>query len=238
MPPAQPNIDNREIHYFEHHAEDWWQRKGSLKALHDINPLRLDYINARTRLDGREILDVGCGGGILSEALAKSGGRVIGIDLADSALSAARAHREVSGLSIEYRQATVESIAAESPGRFDVITCMELLEHVPDPRSILGACERLVKPNGSIFLSTINRTWLAKLMVIFVAEYVLRIVEKGTHHYRKFIRPREIGEWAGKTGLVIHDCTGFLYLPFLGRTYFTRFAPMNYMMHLKKPNSS
>ena len=234
MPPAARNIDDREIRYFENHAADWWQRKGSLKALHDINPLRLNYIRKRADIRGRKILDVGCGGGILSEALAKYGGRVTGIDLAPSALSAARAHREVSGLSVDYRQTTAESLADELPGQFDVVVCMELLEHVPDPRSILAACERLAATGGDIFFSTINRTWLARLMVIFVAEYVLHIVEKGTHHYQKFIRPQEIRDWAGETGLDVCDCSGFLYLPFMGRAYLTRSAPMNYMMHLRK----
>lgn len=238
MAPAAPNIDDREIRYFEHHVTDWWQRKGRLKALHDINPLRLDYICARTGIVGKDILDVGCGGGILSEALAKSGGRVTGIDLAPSALAAARAHREVSGLSIDYRQTSVESIAAQSPEGFDIIVCMELLEHVPDPRSILEASGRLAKPHGSIFLATINRTWLAGLMVIFMAEYVLPIVKKGTHHYRKFIRPRQLVEWADETGLSVSDCSGFLYLPFLGRACLTRSTPMNYMMHLKKSGLS
>lgn len=234
MPSAEKNIDDNEIRYFEHHAGDWWQRKGSLKALHDINPLRLSYVAARTDIRGREILDVGCGGGILSEALAKSGGHVTGIDLAPSALAAARAHQEVSGLSIDYRETSAETLALEMPERFDVIVCMELLEHVPDPGSVLAACQRLARPGGDIFLSTISRTWLARLMVIFIAEYVLGIVEKGTHHYHKFIRPRELEKRACEAGLEACDVSGFLYLPFMGRGYLTRSAPMNYMMHLHK----
>lgn len=234
MAPAEKNIDDNEIRYFEHHAADWWQRKGSLKALHDINPLRLQYVSDRADIRGREVLDIGCGGGILSEALAAAGGRVTGIDLAPSALSAARAHREISGLSIDYRETSAETLALEMPERFDIIVCMELLEHVPDPGSILAACQRLARPGGDIFLSTINRTWLSALMVIFIAEYVLRIVEKGTHHYHKFIRPRELERWACEAGLQVCGCSGFLYLPFMGRAYLTRSAPMNYMMHLHK----
>ena len=236
MPPAARNIDDREVSYFEHHAADWWQPKGNLKALHDINPLRLSYVADRAELSGKAILDIGCGGGILSEALAASGGQVTGIDLASSALSAARAHQEISGLSIDYRHTTAESLADEAPAQFDVIVCMELLEHVPDPRSILSASRRLAKPGGDIFFSTINRTWLARLLVIFVAESVLKIVEKGTHHYQKFIKPRQLAAWAKETNLSVSDCSGFLYLPFTGRAYLTKSAPMNYMMHLRKPN--
>jgi len=241
MPPAAPkwrdgpNLDEREIRFFNHHEKDWWERKGRLKALHDINPLRRDYVAARAgAVAGREILDVGCGGGLLSEALAAWGGRVMGIDLSGSALAAARAHRENSGLSIDYRQAAAEALAVEMPGCFDIIVCMELLEHVPEPRSILTACERLAKPGGNIFVATINRTWLARLLVIFMAEYILHVVEKGTHHYHRFIQPRQLAEWADASGLTVCDCSGFLYLPLAGRAYLTRFAPMNYLMHLKK----
>ena len=228
------NIDKREIRYFEHHGADWWAQGGSLKALHDINPLRLGYVADRAALSGRQVLDVGCGGGILSEALARAGARVTAIDQAVSALSAARSHRDDAGLDIDYRQTTAEALAGEMPGRFDGIVCMELLEHVPEPRSILSACRNLAKPGGDIFLSTINRTWLSGLLVVFLAERVLRIVEKGTHHYRQLIPPRDLARWAQDAGLEVRDCSGFLYLPFLGRAFLTRAKPMNYLMHLGK----
>jgi 2-polyprenyl-6-hydroxyphenyl methylase/3-demethylubiquinone-9 3-methyltransferase len=230
---SSENIDEREVSCFEHHGNDWWEPEGTLKALHDINPLRLSYVADRCRLEGRRVLDVGCGGGIFSEALARAGGEVTGIDLAPSALAAAEAHRELSGRSIDYRQTTAEDLAGEMPSSFDVICSMELLEHVPDPRSILEACRALAKPGGDIFLSTINRTWLSRLLVIFVAENVLRIVEKGTHHYEKLIPPQNLARWAGAAGLEVCDRSGYLYLPFLGKAWLTRGAPMNYMMHLR-----
>jgi 2-polyprenyl-6-hydroxyphenyl methylase/3-demethylubiquinone-9 3-methyltransferase len=177
---------------------------------------------------------VGCGGGIFSEALARAGARVTGIDQAVSALSAARAHSAVSGLSIDYRQTTAEELAAEMPGCFDVIACMELLEHVPDPRSILAACRRLAKPSGHVFLSTINRTWMSRLFVIFLAESVLGIVERGTHHYEKLISPGELAGWAQAEGFAVADCSGFLYVPVLGRAWLTRAKPMNYLVHLRE----
>jgi len=233
MPPAAKNIDDREITCFDRHAADWWQPRGRLKALHDINPLRLQYIAGRADPEGREVLDVGCGGGILSEGLARAGARVTGIDLSDPALAAARAHREISALAIDYRKITAEALAEEMPGRFDLVVCMELLEHVPEPRSILAACRRLAKPGADVVVSTINRTWLSGLLVILVAEHVLGIVEKGTHHFRRFIPPRDLARWAAAEGLALCGCTGYLYVPILGRAYLTGFSPMNYMMHLQ-----
>jgi 2-polyprenyl-6-hydroxyphenyl methylase/3-demethylubiquinone-9 3-methyltransferase len=238
LPPAQmtppDNIDDREISSFEGHAADWWDRKGRLKALHDINPLRLSYVAERAVLSGKEVLDIGCGGGIFSEAMARAGARVTGIDRASSALSAARAHMKASGLSIRYRQSTAEALAELMPGRFDVIVCMELLEHVPDPRSILAACSRLAKQGGDVFFSTINRTWISGLLVIFMAERILNVVKKGTHQYRKLIQPAELAGWAKDAGFSVAGSSGFLYLPFPGRAWLTRRKPMNYMMHLKK----
>jgi 2-polyprenyl-6-hydroxyphenyl methylase/3-demethylubiquinone-9 3-methyltransferase len=229
------NIDPREIERFEKQAEDWWDLKGPLKALHDINPLRIRFIRERSGIAGKTFVDAGCGGGILSEALAAAGGVVTGIDMADSALQAARRHMRTRNLQIEYRRTTVEALAHEAPNRFDVATCMELLEHVPRPASVLRACADLVKPGGDVFLATVNRTWTAYALVILVAENILKIVRKGTHTYKNLIRPTELASWAAQAGLLPKDLAGYLYIPFFGNAYLSRFTKMNYLMHLHKP---
>lgn len=207
-----------------------------MKGLHRINPLRLDYIRKRAQMNGSEILDIGCGGGILAEAMAAAGGRVTGIDMASSALDAARAHMKKTGVKIDYHLVTAETLAWESPGRFDIVTCMELLEHVPDPASVISACAVLAKPGGDIFISTINRTWEARLLVIFAAERLLGIVPEGTHQYRKLIPPRQLSKWASAAGLTVKDLSGFIYLPVINRSYMWRITRMNYLMHLKRVN--
>lgn len=228
------NIDEDEIRHFGNAPDDWWNPKSPLKALHAINPLRLRYIRERTALKEREVLDIGCGGGILSEALAAEGGRVTGIDLASTALAAARSHMVISGVRVDYRRITAEALAVESPGRFHVVTCMELLEHVPDPQSIVAACATLLAPGGDLFLSTINKTWLAGLLVIAAAERLLGIVRKGTHHYDKFIPPACLAEWSDNAGLAVIDLSGFTYVPVVNRARLVKSTRMNYMMHLKK----
>ncbi len=233
MASVTENIDHMEIARFSEQARYWWDPKGPLEALHDINPLRLDYIRQRAAIRGRRVADIGCGGGILTEALAGAGAKVTGIDWSESALAAARDHAEKSGLSIDYRHATAESLAKEMPGRFDVVVCMELLEHVPSPQSILSACAALVKPGGHVFVSTINRTLLSRFFVIFVAEQVLGVVEKGTHAYSKFIKPRELAGYAENAGLVEKDGTGYMYLPVLGAAWLWPYKSMNYMMHFQ-----
>lgn len=234
MPQTVSNIDLREIERFDRQAAVWWDPKGPLKALHDINPLRLNYIRDRARISGQRILDVGCGGGLLSEALAQSGGRVTGIDLSAAALDAARAHLPSGKMHITYQHTRAEDLADAMPGAFDVVVCMELLEHVPDPRSVITACHTLLRPGGDLFVSTINRTFPAFVLAVIAAEYLLGIVEKGTHHYRNFIRPGRLSRWGDVLGLEKKNLSGFLYIPFVRKAFLTPLTGVNYMMHFKK----
>jgi len=229
------NTDPDQIVHFDQHALDWWDRQGPLKALHDINPVRLQYIQRRSGISGKSILDVGCGGGLLSESLALTGGQVMGIDMSATALQAAQEHADAIGVDITYRQMTAEILSAETPGAFDMITCMELLEHVPHPDSVLNACQMLLKPGGHVFLATVNRTWTAYALVILAAEYLLKIVRQGTHAYRNFIRPAELAQWALAAGLKVRNLSGVLYNPFNGQARLTALTKMNYLMHLQKP---
>ena len=228
------NIDNQEIARYAAMADKWWERDGEFKALHDINPVRMNYILERADVKGKALLDVGCGGGLLSEALAATGARVTGIDMATPALNAARAHMKKSGLKIDYQEDTAENFARTHRGHFEVVTCMELVEHVPDPASILRACASLIKPGGHLFFATINRTWLARLLVIGISEYVLGIVGKGTHTYKRFVRPEEMEHWGRAAGLSLADLSGLRYLPFGGYAALGRNTSMNYLMHFTR----
>ena len=212
------NVDPNEIRKFEDLAARWWDPESEFKPLHDINPLRLDYIRKQVPLAGARVLDVGCGGGLLSEALAREGAQVTGIDMGEAPLSVARLHLHESGLEVDYRQTTAEAFAEAHPGEFDLVTCLEMLEHVPDPASTVAACARLVKPGGTVVFSTINRNPKAWLFAIVGAEYLLGLLPKGTHDYEKFIRPSELDAWARAAGLVLEDITGMQYTPFT-RTY-------------------
>jgi 2-polyprenyl-6-hydroxyphenyl methylase/3-demethylubiquinone-9 3-methyltransferase len=231
------NIDGGEIARFSAMADIWWDRRGEFKALHDINPVRLAYIRERAELSGKAVLDVGCGGGLLSEALAAAGARVTGIDMADASLAVARAHMQKSGLRIDYRRITAEALAERAPAGYDVVACMELLEHVPRPASIVAACARLTKPGGNLFFATVNRTWLSRLLVIMAAEYVLGIVRKGTHEYGKLVRPEELKQWALAAGLRFRELTGLRYTPFGGHAARCRSTRMNYLMHFNQSAS-
>jgi 2-polyprenyl-6-hydroxyphenyl methylase/3-demethylubiquinone-9 3-methyltransferase len=228
------NIDASEIARFSAMADIWWDRNGEFKALHDINPVRLAYVRDRTELYEKKVLDVGCGGGLLSEALAASGGRVTGIDMAAASLAVARRHMQASGLSIDYRQTLAETLADESPDQYDVVVCMELLEHVPRPASILDACARLVRPGGDLFFATVNRTWRSWLLVIVAAEHVMGIVRKGTHEYKKLVKPEELKQWGTNAGLTVENLSGLQYIPFGGRAALCRSTAMNYLMHFKR----
>ncbi len=212
------NVDQTEVNKFEQLASRWWDLESEFKPLHEINPLRLDYVDGFGPLDGKSVLDVGCGGGILSEGMASRGAKVTGIDMGEAPLEVARLHLLESGLDVEYRQTTAEAMAEEQPGAFDIVTCMEMLEHVPDPGSVVAACARLVKPGGMICFSTINRNPKSYLFAIVGAEYVLRMLPKGTHEYAKFIRPSELARWARDAGLEVEDLTGMTYNP-LSRHY-------------------
>jgi 2-polyprenyl-6-hydroxyphenyl methylase/3-demethylubiquinone-9 3-methyltransferase len=231
------NYDETEISKFAGMAETWWDRKGILGVLHDINPIRLNYIDSGAGLEGKQVLDIGCGGGILSEAMAARGALVTGIDMAPSSLEAARAHMNGSGFQITYLQTSAEALAEEMPGRFDVTTCMELVEHVPDPRSIVEACSRLVKPGGHVFFATVNRTWTAYLFVIVLAEYVFGIVKRGTHQYHRFIKPSELERWGRLAGISLQNLTGMRYIPFIRFCSTVRDTRMNYLMHFRKAAS-
>jgi 2-polyprenyl-6-hydroxyphenyl methylase/3-demethylubiquinone-9 3-methyltransferase len=227
------NIDPKELAKFEALAPIWWDRGGVFRALHDINPLRIDYINDRVPLAGRRVLDLGCGGGILSEAMAALGAEVTGIDAGEEPLAAARLHLKESGLRVDYRQATAESFADRAPESFDIVTCMELLEHVPKPESIVSACARLVKPGGDVFFATLNRNLKSFLFAIVGAEIILRLVQRGTHSYRRFIKPLELRDWAGRSGLGFQDRMGLHYNPFTRRYSLGGNTHVNYFMHFR-----
>ena len=235
-PKQKPNenIDEAEIAKFEAMASIWWDKQGDFKALHDINLLRLNYINDRAPLTGKAVLDAGCGGGILSEAMASLGAVVTGIDMGDAALGVARLHSRNSGFNIDYQQATTEQFAGTHADQFDVVTCLELLEHVPDPASVVAACKTLVKPAGDVFFATLNRNPKSFLFAIIGAEYILGLVRKGTHRYRKFIKPGELKRWAVDSGLSPVDLTGLHYNPILRKYSLGGNTHVNYLMHFRK----
>jgi len=232
------NVDAAEIARFQSAASRWWDPEGEMRPLHDLNPVRLQYVERPGPLAGRAVVDVGCGGGLLAEAMARKGAHVVGLDLADDLLSVAKLHALESGVSIDYRVETAEAHALEHAGHYDVVTCMEMLEHVPDPASVIEALATLVKPGGHVFVSTLNRTPRAYLMAILGAEYVLRLLPAGTHTYEKFIRPSELTAWAREAGLVEIDIAGLDYDPFARTARLTDDATVNYLMHFRRPGGS
>lgn len=237
MNAPQHNVDRREIRKFEDIAARWWDPSSEFKPLHEINPLRLDFIDARASLPGKKVLDVGCGGGILTEAMCRRGATVTGIDMGETPLEVARLHLLESGLDVDYLQSTAEAFAEENEGQFDIVTCMEMLEHVPDPASVVRACHRLARPGGHVFFSTINRNPKAYLFAIIGAEYLLRMLPRGTHDYSKFIRPSELDAWCRATDLISDEITGMTYNP-VTATYRldARDVGVNYIMSTVKPN--
>jgi len=233
------NIDKNEIAKFEAMAPIWWDKQGDFKALHDINVLRLNYINDRAPLAGKAVLDAGCGGGILAEAMAALGAAVTGIDMGEAALGVARLHSRKAGFHVDYQQATTEQFAETHPNQFDVVTCLELLEHVPDPASVVAACKTLARPGGDVFFATLNRNPKSFLFAIIGAEYILGLVRKGTHRYRKFIKPAELRGWAADCGLLFEDLTGLHYNPILRKYSAGGNTHVNYLMHfIKKSEKS
>ena len=228
------NVDHAEIAKFEALAHRWWDRESEFKPLHDINPLRVNWIDEHVSLAGKKVLDVGCGGGILSEAMAQRGATVMGIDLGEAPLSVAELHKLESGVEVEYRQVSAEDLAAEMPEQFDVVTCLEMLEHVPDPASIIRACYQLVKLGGQVFFSTINRNPKSYLFAIIGAEYLLRLMPRGTHDFKKFIRPSELGAWCRQTGLQVQDIIGLTYNPLTKIYKLEQDVDVNYMLRTTK----
>ena len=237
MTEATQNIDRDEIAKFEELASRWWDPESEFQPLHAINPLRLEWINARTPLKGKTMLDVGCGGGILAESMAARGARVTGIDMGEAPLSVARLHLKESGHSVEYLRSTAEQLALEKPESFDVVTCMELLEHVPDPSAVVGACAQLVKPGGAVFFSTINRNPKSWLLAIVGAEYVLNLLPRGTHEYRKFVRPSELEGWGRSAGLALLELTGLHYNPLTRHYRLTPGVDVNYFAYSVRPDA-
>jgi 2-polyprenyl-6-hydroxyphenyl methylase/3-demethylubiquinone-9 3-methyltransferase len=224
------NVDPTEVAKFSELAHRWWDPSSEFRPLHEINPLRLDYIDRRAQLAGKDVLDVGCGGGILAEAMAQRGARVTGIDLSERALKVAQLHLFESGRSVDYRMIAPEQLVLETSVRFDVVTCMELLEHVPDPASTVSACAQLLRPGGFAFFSTIARNAKAYLYAILGAEYILRLLPRGTHDYGKFIKPSELAAMCRRTGIEVEDMIGLTYSPFTQRYALVPDTSVNYML--------
>lgn len=231
------NVDPAEIKKFEDLASRWWDKKGEFKPLHEMNPIRLNFINNGSPLSGKRALDVGCGGGILSESMARCSADVSAIDMGKAPLSVARLHAMEEELEIDYQQSTAESFAEAHPAAFDVISCMEMLEHVPDPASVINACYDLCKPGGSVYFSTINRNPKSYALAIVGAEYVLNMLPKGTHEYNKFIKPSELDEWAQQAGLELINISGVEYNPFTRLFRQSQNVDVNYMVHYKRPET-
>ena len=227
------NVDHDEIAKFEALAHRWWDRESEFKPLHDMNPLRLDYIERFTPMAGMKILDVGCGGGILSEGMAQAGATVTGIDMGEAPLSVARLHLLESQLEVDYRQVPVEALAEEEPDSYDIVTCMEMLEHVPDPASTIRACSKLIKPEGHLFFSTINRNLKSYLMAIIGAEYILKLLPKGTHEHDKFIKPAEMERWCRQANIAMDDLTGMHYNPLTMTYSLGSNVDVNYFAHAR-----
>ncbi len=229
------NVDTAELQKFGDLAHRWWEPTGEMRPLHELNPLRLDWVDRLASLPGKSVLDVGCGGGILAESMARRGATVLGIDLSVKPLRVAELHAMESGVRVDYREVSAEALATEQPGRFDVVTCMEMLEHVPDPAQTMAACATLVKPGGWVFASTINRNPKAFLLAIVGAEYVLNLLPRGTHEYEKFIKPSELAAFARAAGLDIAEVTGLTYNPLTRLFTLGADTGVNYMMALRKP---
>jgi 2-polyprenyl-6-hydroxyphenyl methylase/3-demethylubiquinone-9 3-methyltransferase len=228
------NFDSAEIARFDATAQRWWDPQGEFRPLHVLNPVRLDYIDSHARLRGKTVLDVGCGGGLLSEAMAKRGADVTGIDLGTATIEVAELHALESNVTVRYLREAAETHAEHSPAAYDVVTCMEMLEHVPEPDSVLRALHTLVKPGGHVFVSTLNRNPKSFLLAIVGAEYVLRLLERGTHTYERFIKPSELARWARHAGLTVTDIAGLEYDPLREVAKQSTNVDVNYMMALRK----
>ncbi len=230
------NLDPQEVKKFNDIGEQWWTTNGPFKPLHEINPYRLTFVMQHTDLKDKKTIDVGCGGGIFSEAMNKIGADVYGIDMSPAAIKTATSHAKETGLTINYQQVTAEDAAVAHAEQFDVVTCMELLEHVPDPASLIKACADMAKPGADLFFSTINRNPKAYLFAIIGAEYILNLLDKGTHDYAKFIRPSELVEWAEAADLALQHMAGLSYNPLTKAYKLTDNVSVNYLIHFKKKN--
>ena len=234
MTNEDANVDAAELNKFSELAHKWWDKTSEFKPLHDINPLRLNYIEKAVSLKGKTVLDVGCGGGILSESMAIIGAKVTGIDLGEKALKVAQLHSLESGIAVDYQLISVEDLAEKFPASFDVVTCLEMLEHVPDPASVVAACAKLVKPGGKVFFSTINRNPKAYLFAVIGAEYILNMLPRGTHDYAKFIKPSELAGWMRLAGLQLEHQIGMSYNPITQHYWLGDDVSVNYMMQTVK----
>ncbi len=235
MSTARDNVDPAELAKFDSLASRWWDTEGDFRSLHEINPLRFDWIRQHVKLTGCNVVDIGCGGGILAESMSAANATVTGIDMAEGPLAVARLHQHESGAKVDYRKATAEELAEAEPGQYDVVTCLEMLEHVPDPSQVIRSCAELVKPGGHVFFSTINRNPKSFMFAIVGAEYVLKLLAKGTHEYDKFIRPSELEAWARAAGLELQSSIGMHYNPFSKEYSLGPNVDVNYLMYFQRP---